>query len=322
MILTGILEEPVNFFYLYYGMTLCPFTLPKFEKEERARGGTNLLIASTDPWVVDGVGGNRGCKDNPSETDIILRELNKAMDIDALIGSGCKKHKTSVGAIRINLSSEEKESGALLEIPPLLDPKNSPVALIIERVPVKTEAHNKELADTKAELNRVHEMYHKITEENEIINEKQGVFIERLAIMEMKVEECEVKLPLERERERHITAEAELKRVTARHFTKLERIIRECKDTFDVRKVDFDELIDVDMSILGFIVFSPSRPTWDSFVAIWKGDLYLEEGEDSATVDMAYFVVGDDVKLIPLLVIGGATIVSSTGKGVTLVNTD
>lgn len=63
-------------------------------------------------------------------------------------------------------------------------------------------------------------------EENEIINEQQWVFTELLAMMKMKVEECGTELAVEKER--HITTEVELMRVTARHFTDLEKIIREC----------------------------------------------------------------------------------------------
>ncbi|PPD99689.1 hypothetical protein GOBAR_DD03278 [Gossypium barbadense] len=115
MILTRHLEELANFFYHYYGMTLRPFTLLKFEQEERARGGTDLLIASFGPRVVDDTWGNRGCEDNSSETNNISHELNEAVDIDVVIGSGCNKHKTSTGVICINSFSNEEESGAQLE---------------------------------------------------------------------------------------------------------------------------------------------------------------------------------------------------------------
>ncbi|PPR97562.1 hypothetical protein GOBAR_AA23105 [Gossypium barbadense] len=115
MILTRRLEDPMNLLYHYCRMTLCPFALTEFEQKERAIRGTDLLIASTDPRVVDGTKGNRGCDYNFSETDNILRELNEDMDIDALIGSGHKKHKTSAEAVCTNSSNEEEESGAPLE---------------------------------------------------------------------------------------------------------------------------------------------------------------------------------------------------------------
>lgn len=88
------------------------------------------------------------------------------------------------------------------------------------------EARNKELVDTQAELERVSELYHKVREENEIINEQQRVITELLAMIEMKPEECRAELTVGKER--RITLEAELKRVITRHSTNLERIIREC----------------------------------------------------------------------------------------------
>ncbi|KAK5836158.1 hypothetical protein PVK06_011914 [Gossypium arboreum] len=89
-------------------------------------------------------------------------------------------------------------------------------------------ARNKELTDTKAELERVRQLYHKVREESEIINEKQWVLTEHRATMEVKTEECAVELAAEKER--HITTEVELRRVTARYSTELERIIRECQE--------------------------------------------------------------------------------------------
>lgn len=47
MILTGHLEEPKNFFYHYCRMVLHPFALLEFERKERVKGGTDLLITST-----------------------------------------------------------------------------------------------------------------------------------------------------------------------------------------------------------------------------------------------------------------------------------
>ncbi|PPD70161.1 hypothetical protein GOBAR_DD32960 [Gossypium barbadense] len=147
MILIGHLKEPANFFYYYCGMTLHPFALPEFEEEERARGGTDLLIASTDPRVVDGEKGYWGYEDNFSESDSILYKLNKVMDFDTLIGSGRKKRKTSAGAVRTNHFNEEEKSGAPLEhrqkrkfdrgypLPPT--PGNSSIASAVERMPVK-----------------------------------------------------------------------------------------------------------------------------------------------------------------------------------------
>ncbi|KAH1091966.1 hypothetical protein J1N35_019223 [Gossypium stocksii] len=56
-------------------------------------------ILYEDFRVIAGVGRNQGCDDNLSETDRLLRKLNEDMDIDVLISSGCKKHKTFVGML-------------------------------------------------------------------------------------------------------------------------------------------------------------------------------------------------------------------------------
>lgn len=74
-----------------------------------------MSIAPTDHKVITGVAHNQGCDDNLSETDMLLRELNEAMDIDVLISSGRKKHKTFVDAMYVNPPSEEEESSTLLE---------------------------------------------------------------------------------------------------------------------------------------------------------------------------------------------------------------
>lgn len=67
------------------------------------------------------------------------------------------------------------------------------------------------------------------------------------------------------------------------------------RSPFNVCKVDFDVLTDVDLSSLGFDIFSPSGPTWDYFVATWKDEIYLGEGKGFATTDMAPSIERDDV---------------------------
>ncbi|PPS20398.1 hypothetical protein GOBAR_AA00177 [Gossypium barbadense] len=203
------LEEPMNFFYHYCGMKLRPFALLEFRQEKRARRGTDLLIVFTDPRIADGTWANWGCEDNSSETDNTMHKFNEAMDIDALMGKDCKKHKTSARvpkrAYRLPLMR--------ITLPPASG--ISPVALIVKKMPIKvgedffsslylllsevnalglryTKARNNELADTKARNN-------KIMNDNEIINKKQGVLTERLAIMDIKEEVCGAKLTSEGE---------------------------------------------------------------------------------------------------------------------------
>ncbi|KAH1072331.1 hypothetical protein J1N35_024659 [Gossypium stocksii] len=100
MILTGRLKETANFFYHYFVIAPHPFALPKFERDKGVRGGIQLSLTSTGPRVLTGVETNQSNEGNSSDTDsdIILCELNEANDIDALISSGRKKHKTSTGA--------------------------------------------------------------------------------------------------------------------------------------------------------------------------------------------------------------------------------
>ncbi|PPD82162.1 hypothetical protein GOBAR_DD20908 [Gossypium barbadense] len=80
--------------------------------------------------------------------------------------------------------------------------------------------------------------------------------------------------------------------------------------TFNVRKVAFDVLTDVDMSNLGFDVFNPFRSAWDSFAATRKGELFMEKGEGSSTADLAPSIVGEAVTSILPLVTGGITVAS------------
>ncbi|PPD74161.1 hypothetical protein GOBAR_DD28914 [Gossypium barbadense] len=80
MTLTGRLRETANYHYHYYG-------------------------------------GNQGSEGSSSDIDSgnISYELNEAMDIDALISGGRKRHKTLTEATRVNLSSEVEGSGPQLE---------------------------------------------------------------------------------------------------------------------------------------------------------------------------------------------------------------
>ncbi|PPD70406.1 hypothetical protein GOBAR_DD32714 [Gossypium barbadense] len=91
---------------LYCGVALYPFALPKFDREKRVGGSTHLSLTSTDPGVLGGVGGNQGSEGCSSDTynDSISHELNKAMDIDALISSGRKRRRTSTGVAHVNPS--------------------------------------------------------------------------------------------------------------------------------------------------------------------------------------------------------------------------
>ncbi|PPD97290.1 hypothetical protein GOBAR_DD05681 [Gossypium barbadense] len=304
-------------------MALPPFTLPEFVREERVRGGSDLLITSTDCRVVDGAEGNQGCEDSSSYSDNISFELNEAIDIDALIGSGHKRRKTSFGAGHINLSSKKEENVGTLSVR-------------------YVRASDKEFTDTKVELESVRDMYHK------------GVFTKHLAIMEMKVAECGAELTLEEER--RITVETELRTVIAMEcqeqvnstLQKQEEALTTFKQQtsqnllvalqkfkenlllhtqvscgfFYVRKVDFNALVDVDMSSLGFDVFNLFGSAWDSFIATWKNELFVKEKEASSTADMALFFVSNAVNSIPPSITGSITVASSTVEAVAPINAD
>ncbi|KAK5842247.1 hypothetical protein PVK06_004583 [Gossypium arboreum] len=150
-----------------------------------------------------------------------------------------------------------------------------------------TEARDKELT----ELDRVLELYNKVREENEIINEQHGVLTESLAMMEMKVEECGVELTVEKER--CIIVGVELKKFTVRHSSEVEMIIRDCQEHVDTT------LENMGTSSLAIDVFKPSRSTWDLYVATWRRELFVEEGKGSGTTDLAPSAVGDIVTSVP-----------------------
>ncbi|PPS12386.1 hypothetical protein GOBAR_AA08256 [Gossypium barbadense] len=52
MILTGHLRKPTNFFYHYFQIALCPFTLLEFERQEKVEGGTHSSLTSIDLRVL------------------------------------------------------------------------------------------------------------------------------------------------------------------------------------------------------------------------------------------------------------------------------
>ncbi|PPS17001.1 hypothetical protein GOBAR_AA03581 [Gossypium barbadense] len=188
----------------------------KFEQEERVRGGIDLLITSIDSRVVDGAEGSQGYEDNSSDSDNISHELKEVMDIDALIGSGHKRRKTSVGAAHINPSSKEEGSGVplkrshplpLMMTPPLFTPKNSLVAPAVEREPIEVgEDFSSSLCRLLYELGAVGLRYMEV-DNKELIDTKVA---------------C---------------------------------------GPFDVHKMDFDALVDVDMGNLSFDIFNPFGST-------------------------------------------------------------
>ncbi|PPR87388.1 hypothetical protein GOBAR_AA33301 [Gossypium barbadense] len=250
-------------------------------------------------------GDNQGCEDNSSNINSISCELNDAMDIDALIDSGHKRRKTSIGqrvstlptswrGVVLHWSIAKKEEliadALLLWSPPSIfplwtlpppAPKNSLVAPAIERIPI--EAENDFSSSLRRLLSKVGALGLK-------------VLIEHFAIIEMKSEECGAELAAEKER--CITAKTEL------------------------RRVDFDALADMDMSSMGFYVLNLSGSALDSFVAIWKGELFVNEREGSSTTDMAPYAIGDVMNLVPPSVTRGVIVASSVVEGVALVNAD
>ncbi|PPR98687.1 hypothetical protein GOBAR_AA21975 [Gossypium barbadense] len=214
-------------------------------------GGSIWRISLTDTSmmrVLGGTGGNQSNKCNSHDSDSISRELNIAMDIDALISSGRKKRRTSTGALRVNPSSDhlhpffpssKLDNRCLGELAyhhhrghsPSLAFEDSPMAPTIEKISIEAvkdfpsflhcllfevgtlglryaEARDKELTDTQTELERVNELY------NKLIVEK----------------------------ERHIFAEVELK-VIVRHFIEIERIIKECKEQLDTTLLKQGEVL-------------------------------------------------------------------------------
>ncbi|KAK5838867.1 hypothetical protein PVK06_007613 [Gossypium arboreum] len=72
----------------------------------------------------------------------------------------------------------------------------------------------------------------------------------------------------------------------------------------------------------GFLCFQSFWVCLDSFVAIWKGELFVNEREGSSTTDMAPYAIGDVMNLVPPSVTRGVIVASSVVEGVALVNAD
>ncbi|PPS05907.1 hypothetical protein GOBAR_AA14740 [Gossypium barbadense] len=257
---------------------------------ELSRGGSQLMRLSYSI-----IGGNQGNKTSSSDidSDNISHELNEAMEIDALISDSRKRHKTVdhfLSSLRCLLSE---------------------VSTLGLRY---AEARDKELT----ELDRGLKLYNKVREENEIINEQHGVLTESLAMMETKVEECGVELTVEKER--CIIVEVELKKFTVRHSSEVEMIIRDCQEHVDTTLESRGRHWQLSSSKLSKISWAPfkgsrrtcsfipkspvahltsARSTWDSYVATWKRELFVEEWEGSGTTDLAPSAVGDIVTSVP-----------------------
>lgn len=88
-------------------MKLHPFSLEEFA-QIKVEGEANL-INPIDQKVVASVRNDQESLSSTSETDSFSRELNEAMDVRALISSGCNKHKAIVGLCALTLSVRGKE---------------------------------------------------------------------------------------------------------------------------------------------------------------------------------------------------------------------
>ncbi|KAK5775773.1 hypothetical protein PVK06_043713 [Gossypium arboreum] len=226
---------------------------------ESGRQNVNLLIALTDLRLVADVSINRNPENNSSEINNISCEINEAMDIDVLIRGTCRKHKTTAGAINVASANEEEGNSGhsyhvVLYVAPSL-PANEEATVEVtmkdthvvgssgSRQKTSTslqfllskanmvrlelgEAFQSELADTKAELKRVRELYLKMREENELINKQNEDLSEYLGVAEVKANVLSHEVAAERE-DKEVT-EAKLDKVTTEYTVQLDKIIREC----------------------------------------------------------------------------------------------
>ncbi|KAK5812608.1 hypothetical protein PVK06_028044 [Gossypium arboreum] len=137
------------------------------------------------------------------------------------------------------------------------------------------EAHQKELANFKTESTRVSKQHRKMMKENKVILKQNEYLTECLAIVETKANRLECEVAVGKKSKEAL--QAELDRLTKEHVAETDRIIFEnvlssisklkinillhaevVAGPFDVCKMDFDALEEVDISSLGFDVLCPS----------------------------------------------------------------
>ncbi|PPS18292.1 hypothetical protein GOBAR_AA02283 [Gossypium barbadense] len=222
------------------------------ELEEGGRQNVNLLIALTNLRLVADVSINRNPENNSSEINNISCEINEAMDIDVLIRGTCRKHKTTAGAINtpimlffmlLHPCLRNEEATVEVSLPEVTMKDTHVVGSSGSRQKTSTslqfllskanmvglelgEAFQSELADTKAELKRVRELYLKTREENELINKQNEDLSEYLGVAEFKADVLSHEVAAERE-DKKVT-EAKLDKVTTEYTIQLDKIIREC----------------------------------------------------------------------------------------------
>ncbi|PPS04783.1 hypothetical protein GOBAR_AA15890 [Gossypium barbadense] len=117
------------------------------------------------------------------------------------------------------------------------------------------EAHQKELANFKTESTKVSKQHRKMMKENKVILKQNEYLTECLAIVETKANRLEREVVVGKKSKEAL--QAELDRLTKEHVAETDRIIF-VAGPFDVCKMDFDALEEVDISSLGFDVLCPS----------------------------------------------------------------
>lgn len=84
-------------------------------QKEGSRLNVNLLTSPIDLRLVANAGIDCSSGNSSSETNNISHEINKAMDIDALIRGAHKKRKTTTGVVNVTFTSEEGGNSSHLE---------------------------------------------------------------------------------------------------------------------------------------------------------------------------------------------------------------
>ncbi|PPD82032.1 hypothetical protein GOBAR_DD21035 [Gossypium barbadense] len=102
LILLGFKEKLINFFYRFYEISLHLFALAASSQGESGRSKVNLLTTPTDYRIVADAGIDCSSGKISSDTDSVFREINKAMDMDLVVGGPFDARRVDLNAFGEN----------------------------------------------------------------------------------------------------------------------------------------------------------------------------------------------------------------------------
>ncbi|KAH1073490.1 hypothetical protein J1N35_025818 [Gossypium stocksii] len=262
--------------FLWWIVTAC--CIDYRQREEGGRQNVNLLIALIDLRLVANVGIDCSFGNNSSRTNNISREINEAMDIDALIRGTSRKRKAAAGGYNVTSTSEEEGNNGRLE-----QCHKMSILMILLILPetrwllcLKLQGRIHTLWGLQVELERVRELYLKMRGGNELINKQNEDFSEYLGVAEVKNDALSREMAAKREDKEATECQAKVARTKGKQLEALEKFKEEtsrnvCNSIshlkmnillhthiaggfFSAHRVDFDALYDMDMGALEFDV--------------------------------------------------------------------